>query len=93
MADKDQTADSTPKCIHCQTEMKKTAIPREANFEAPFFYVCFNNECSYFIEGWEWMSNKYKVNSSYRYRIDPATDKDGPFPVWSKDAMRDRIIE
>jgi len=93
MLSNDHTPESAPKCAHCGEEMKKTAIPREANFDAPYFYVCFNDSCSYFIEGWEWMKQKYQVNSTYRYRIDPVTEQEAPFPVWSKDAMRDRIIE
>ena len=39
------------------------------------------------------MKSNYAVNASYRYRLDPITAKDSPLAVWSKDAIKDRIIE
>lgn len=55
--------------------------------------VCFNNECSYYREGWEWMREKYRVNVSYRFRVDPATGTASPLAVWSEDALVDRIVD
>jgi len=39
------------------------------------------------------MESNYAVKSSYRYRVDPITGKGSPLAVWSKDAIKDRIIE
>lgn len=39
------------------------------------------------------MESNYAVKSSYRYRVDPTTGKGSPLAVWSKDAIKDRIIE
>ncbi len=90
MPDKSSPA---PKCKHCDQTMVKLEMPREAAYDSPFFWICFNDVCTYYAEGWEWMHQKYQVKSSYRHRIDPETGNEAPFPVWSKDAMRDRIIK
>jgi len=38
------------------------------------------------------MMEHYRVKASYRYRVDPITEKDSPLPVWSPTALRDRIL-
>lgn len=81
-----------PLCSHCGEPMKKMSLPDEAGFDCDFLYVCFNDECSYFVKGWEWMKSHYEVRSSYRNRIDPLTGKENPLPVWSRDALKNRII-
>jgi len=39
------------------------------------------------------MESNFAVKASYRYRVDPATGNASPLPVWSIDALKDRIIE
>jgi hypothetical protein len=82
-----------PLCVHCHKPMKRMRVPSLTTWDAPFLWVCFNDECPYFVEGWGWMAEKYNVFASYRYKIDPRTNEAGPFPVWSQDAMKDQIIE
>ena len=69
-------------------------MPVELAWGNPIQYVCFNDECSYFLEGWDWMWEKYRNKVSYRYRvINPETGNASPLMVWSIDAIKDRIIE
>ena len=73
--------------------MARWANPDGATWTGGFQYVCFNDECPYFVRGWEWMERKYGVGASYRHRFDPATGQSGPLPVWSESDFRSSIIE
>lgn len=79
-------------CPHCNGTMEKWANPELTNWSGEFQYVCFNDECPYFIRGWEWMKEKFNVNASYRHRFNPDNGETGPLPVWSKTALRSGII-
>ena len=85
--------DETKKCPHCGQNLLKWMPPEESNFEQRHQLVCFNDECEYFISGWDWMKEKYNQHVSYRYRFDPETGEKGPLPVWSNTALKSGIIE
>jgi hypothetical protein len=82
-----------PVCPHCNQELKKWHCPPESSWGVEFQYVCFNDDCPYFVKGWEWMKEKYNQHISYRYRFNPENNESGPLPVWSKDALKNSIIE
>lgn len=72
--------------------MSRWANPDGTSWSGDFQYVCFNDDCPYFVRGWEWMKEKYNVAGSYRHRLDPETGQSGPLPVWSVDDFRANII-
>ena len=81
------------KCPHCGTLLQAIEFPEAASW-GKHHYACFNDDCSYYREGWEWMWEQYSARASYRYRIvDPETGVDSPLPVWSKDALRNLIVD
>ncbi len=80
------------RCPYCNEELLKWANPDGTSWGEGFQLVCFNNECSYYKNGWKHMRDKYAATVSYRFRFDPATGSKGPLPVWSDDALRHLII-
>ena len=83
----------TETCPHCGQPMHRWQPPLEANWGVHPQFVCFNDECPYYVQGWEWMRNHYDQNVSYRYRYDPVSGERGPLPAWSSQAHRDRIVD
>ena len=82
-----------PRCKHCNEAMKKWQPPADSTWSTTFLWVCFNDECPYFIRGWDHMMKTQEVKASYRHSLNPETGTTGPLPTWSHDAHRDRIIE
>jgi hypothetical protein len=80
-------------CSHCNQTMDRWAPPSEANWDAEFHYVCFNDECPYYKNGWKWMMDNYNVRASYRNRTDPLSGRSSPLPVWSPAAHKDAIVK
>ena len=84
----------TPRtCRHCGSSLNKWLVPDGASWDEEYFYVCFNDECSYYQNGWTWMESQYSQKASYRYMVNPATGASSPLPVWSDTATREMIVE
>jgi hypothetical protein len=84
---------ATPRCPHCGSALRPFQLPDNTGWDSPIHFACFDDGCPYFVRGWTWMQERYGVRSSYRYRVDPASGQDSPLPVWSNDAIKDRILD
>ncbi len=80
-------------CPHCGHKMNKWENPENSSWGMGYQLVCFNDECPYYVKGWEWMRTQFRQNASYRYRYNPQNDEYGPLPVWSAEALKSGIIE
>ncbi len=80
-------------CSHCGSRLKKWLVPVDSSWNEEFFFVCFNDDCSYYRRGWEWMKQQYSQQASYRFMINPATGSSSQIPVWSDSATREMIVE
>ncbi|MFH1810473.1 MAG: hypothetical protein ABIJ09_17160 [Pseudomonadota bacterium] len=80
-------------CPHCGATLRRLAIPDGTSWTEPYHLVCFNDDCEYFVRGWTWMEEQYAQHKSYRYRVIPGSGEATPLPVWSKDAMKNSIMD
>ena len=93
MAEKKFAGAGNDICPYCGKKTVKWLAGPESAWGFVAQNVCFNDECPYYVEGWEWMRSQFKQNVSYRYRFNPGNGESGPLPVWSPDALKDGIIE
>jgi hypothetical protein len=93
LTDIPQDPDQIPRCPHCDEPLKKWASPEGGSWDTPWQWGCFDDDCPYYRDGWEWMKEQFQQNASYRFRMDPTTGETGPLPVWSSEAMKNKILD
>ena len=80
-------------CPHCGAVLQEFELPEACGWDQRYHLACFNNDCPYYRNGWDWMMSQYNVKVSYRYRLDPASGCASPIAVWSEAALVDRILK
>ncbi len=85
--------DPQPTCPHCGEVLLRLTLPEETSWGGEEALACFNDSCPYFVRGWQWMESQFGAKASYRYRVDPASGRAMPLAVWSRSALRDRIVD
>jgi hypothetical protein len=78
-------------CKYCGSVMKRINLPEDSDFNVEYLLVCFNDDCEYYVRGWEWMRKNFNVLASYRYKIDVFHNIEGPLPVNSPYSFREMI--
>jgi hypothetical protein len=84
---------TAPLCPHCERPLRPFRLPDNSGWDDNVHLACFEDDCPYFRRGWTWMFDHYGVKASYRYRIDPVSGTESPLPVWSRDAIKDCILD
>jgi len=83
----------TLRCPHCDGKLSKWQVPDSPFNEWPseFQYICFDDSCAYFVEGWATLAAQ-RAFGSYRFMYDPLTNGSHPMPVLTPNALRDGIV-
>ena len=87
-----------PDCPHCGQAMNLWEVP-PINFSdglgwgTPYMYVCFNDDCPTYKQGWENLQENFAHNASYRCICYPLTQTFEFMPVFSPMGGRGQIID
>lgn len=87
-----------PKCPHCNEGMTLWEVP-PINFSdglgwgVPYLYVCFNDACSLYVQGWDNLKENYAHNASYRCICYPGKEQFECMPVFSPMGGQGQIID
>ena len=76
-----------PTCPHCKTKMEQMDS-RHLDWDSPYLWVCFNNECTLFKKGWDHMMEYGGQLVSYRFMIHHQDGTCGVIPALSHEYMR-----
>ncbi len=87
-----------PKCPHCGAEMTIWEVPPFSfsdglGWGTPYLFICFNDECSLYVQGWENMEENYSQCASYRSMNYPGTKQFECIPVFSPVGGTGQIID
>ncbi len=91
-------AGEKPNCPHCGKEMNLWEVPPinmgdGLGWGTPYLFVCFNDECSMYEEGWDNIKENYAHNASYRCMCYPGTQQFECIPVFSPLGAKGQIID
>jgi len=87
-----------PTCPHCGQEMSIWEVP-PMNFGdglgwgVPFLFLCFNDQCPLYVQGWDHLEETYAHKASYRCMNYPGTKQFELMPVFSPMGAKGQIID
>ena len=91
-------AQKKPLCPHCNNEMKLWEVPQVTmgdglGWGVPYLFMCFNDECPLYKQGWDNIKENYAHNASYRCICYPGTSQFECMPVFSPVGATGQIID
>ncbi len=87
-----------PQCPHCDVEMTLWEVP-EINFSdglgwgTPYMFVCFNDECSSYRQGWDTIKDTMEYSASYRCINSPGSSNFEYMPVFSPMGGKGQVLD
>jgi hypothetical protein len=90
--------DNIPICPYCNRELSCCEAPPfhigdGLGWGAEVLYICLNDDCSLFVNGWAQIEEKYGHSSSYRYMQLPNSKEANLMMVGSEDAFKGSVID
>lgn len=86
MSEMEYKVKEAPTCPHCKSVMEKMDS-RHLDWDFPYLWVCFNNECGLFKKGWNHMMETVGQLVSYRFMIHPQNGEKGVIPAFSHEYL------
>lgn len=86
------------KCPHCNQELTLCHAPPVhvgdgLGWGSEFLFICLNDECSLFVNGWEYVENQYGHVGSYRHMEIPNSNESYNMMVAGKGAFTGSIVD
>lgn len=87
-----------PKCPHCSVEMTLWEVPPipmgdGLGWGTPYLFVCFNDECQLYGDGWANMAENFGHSASYRCICYPGTENFECMTVFGAAGAKGQIID
>lgn len=87
-----------PQCPHCNDEMNLWEVPPVTfsdglGWGSPYLFLCFNDECPLYTQGWGVLEENYAQKASMRCFNYPGTDQFECMPVFSPMGATGQIID
>ena len=87
-----------PTCPHCHEKMSCCEAPPihigdGLGWGAEVLYICLNDDCSLFVNGWDQIERQFGHKSSYRYMELPDSKESNVMMVGSADAYKGSVID
>ena len=87
-----------PTCPHCNQEMSIYEVPPMTfsdglGWGTPYLFLCFNDECQLYTQGWDHLKENYAHTASYRCMNYPGTEQFELMPVFSPMGAKGQIID
>jgi SAM-dependent methyltransferase len=67
-------------------------MPGESTWAGEVHHICFNDECSYFVDSWDALEKQGIEKTGYRCRVD-CRGYASPAPVWSDHALKECVLK
>ncbi len=85
-------------CPHCKGKMSCCEAPAihvgdGLGWGSDVLFICLNDACSLFLNGWDQIENQYGHHASYRYMELPGTKESNVMMVGNKDAFKASVID
>ncbi len=87
-----------PTCPHCGHRMVIWECPPMTfsdglGWGTPYLYVCFNDDCPLYLDGWKHIYDNYANIASFRCICDPLSQRMDCMPVYSRDGGKGCIVD
>ncbi len=90
--------DEVHHCPHCNEKLDCCSTPPihvgdGLGWGTEAYFICLNDECPLFKNGWEHIEAQFGHRASYRYMLLPGNKEGTPMMVGSSDALKGCIID